>query len=225
MRILFGLFIVLMAIKSNLQAAEAGMPQLDHKYWASQTFWKKCAIWVTAVMFVILIFLTFDSVSKITAGTERVPEYSVINKKVFYKYSEARDILVPEICCEAPLFGKKLSNDEAADLIDLGKLTIQAKNCMNCHTLLGNGAYYAPDLTKAWLDQGWINESIRENLMVDFLLDPEANARSFGTNRKMPNLGLTEDEAKAVVAYLKWMSAIDTNGFPAWFKPIYQEEE
>jgi nitric oxide reductase subunit C len=23
---------------------------------------------------------------------------------------------------------------------------------MNCHTLLGNGAYYAPDLTKAWLD-------------------------------------------------------------------------
>ncbi len=194
-------------------------------YWASQTFWKKCAIWVTAVMFVILIFLTFDSVSKITAGTERVPEYSVINKKVFYKYSEARDILVPEICCEAPLFGKKLSNDEAADLIDLGKLTIQAKNCMNCHTLLGNGAYYAPDLTKAWLDQGWINESIRENLMVDFLLDPEANARSFGTNRKMPNLDLTEDEAKAVVAYLKWMSAIDTNGFPAWFKPIYQKEE
>ena len=39
MRILFGLFIVLMAIKSNLQAAEAGMPQLDPKYWASQTFW------------------------------------------------------------------------------------------------------------------------------------------------------------------------------------------
>ena len=26
-----------------------------------------------------------------------------------------------------------------------------------------------------------------------------------------------EDEAKAVVAYLKWMSAVDTNGFPAGF--------
>ncbi len=26
---------------------------------------------------------------------------------------------------------------------------------MNCHTLLGNGAYYAPDLTKAWLDPAW----------------------------------------------------------------------
>ena len=32
------------------------------------------------------------------------------------------------------------------------ELTMQAKNCMGCHTLLGNGAYYAPDLTKAWLD-------------------------------------------------------------------------
>lgn len=26
---------------------------------------------------------------------------------------------------------------------------------MSCHTLLGNGAYFAPDLTKAWLDPKW----------------------------------------------------------------------
>jgi nitric oxide reductase subunit C len=28
---------------------------------------------------------------------------------------------------------------------------------------------------------------------------------------------LTEEEARAVVAYLKWMSSVDTNGFPANF--------
>jgi len=33
----------------------------------------------------------------------------------------------------------------------------------------------------------------------------------------MPNLGISEDEARAVVAYLKWMSAVDANGFPAGF--------
>ena len=31
--------IVLLAIQNNLFAAEAGMPQLDPTYWASQTFW------------------------------------------------------------------------------------------------------------------------------------------------------------------------------------------
>ena len=32
-------FIVFFAIQGNLYAAEAGMPQLDPKYWASQAFW------------------------------------------------------------------------------------------------------------------------------------------------------------------------------------------
>ena len=31
----------------------------------------------------------------------------------------------------------------------------------------------------------------------------------------MPNLDITEEEARGVVAFLKWMSSIDTNGFPA----------
>ena len=31
--------IALLAMKTNLFAAEAGMPQLDPKYWASQAFW------------------------------------------------------------------------------------------------------------------------------------------------------------------------------------------
>ena len=33
------LILVLMTIETNLFAAEAGMPQLDPKYWASQAFW------------------------------------------------------------------------------------------------------------------------------------------------------------------------------------------
>jgi len=75
------------------------------------------------------------------------------------------------------------------------------------------------------LDEGWISESIRETLMIQFLMNPEGNSRTFGSNRKMPNLGITENEAKGIVAYLKWMSSIDTNGFPTRFKSIYQEGE
>ncbi len=194
-------------------------------WWSSQEYWRKAAIYVTAFMLVVLIILTFDSVKTITAGSERVPAYSVINNRIYYRLDKERGFQAPVIGDPAPLFGETLSEDDAKALVSLGKLTVQAKNCMNCHTLLGNGAYYAPDLTKAWLDPAWAAESVREQLMVDFLMDPVANARGFGTDRRMPNLDITEAEAHGVVAFLKWMSSIDTTGFPRNFTPIAQEGE
>ncbi len=194
-------------------------------WWAREGFWAKTAIFVTALSFVILIWLTFDTMKQIMAGSARVPDYSVINHRISYAPDEARGYQVPKIGPEEPLFGKKLSEEEAAALVRKGKLTIQGRNCMNCHTLLGNGAYFAPDLTKAWLDPAWGAATIREQLMLQFLMDPTNNARTFGTGRRMPNLHLTEEEAKAVIAYLKWMSAIDTNGFPYNFKSIAQGGE
>jgi mono/diheme cytochrome c family protein len=122
---------------------------------------------------------------------------------------------VPRIGGADALFGVTLDEADGKELVTLGKLTVQAKNCMNCHTLLGNGAYYAPDLTKAWLDRGWVAEEVREQLMVEFLMDPEKNARTFGTGRHMPRLGITDAEARGVIAFLKWMASIDTNGFPS----------
>lgn len=191
-------------------------------WWASQGVWKKIAIWVTGVMFAILIFLTFDTVSQITAGSDRVPDYSAINQRIYYRLDRERGYQVPVLGDEAPLFGRMLSADEAEALVTHGKLTVQAKNCMNCHTLLGNGAYYAPDLTKSWLDPAWVSEDVREDLMLEFLKDPATNARTFGSGRRMPHLGLSDDEARAVVAFLKWMATIDTNGFPADFPAIRQ---
>ena len=191
-------------------------------WWAAEDFWRKCAIFITAFMALALILLTFHSLAAIQSGAGRVPAYSVVNHRIDYRMDRERGYQVPVIGDEAPLFGRKLSEAEAEELVDLGKLTVQAKNCMNCHTLLGNGAYYAPDLTKSWLDPGWGNEQARETLMTMFLKDPIANARTFGTGRRMPNMDLTDNEVRGVIAFLKWMSAVDTNGFPRGFKPLPQ---
>ncbi|MDP2430594.1 MAG: cytochrome c [Pseudomonadota bacterium] len=201
------------------------MSQTQALWWASESFWRKTAIWVTAGSFVVLIFLTFDTVDQITAGSKanRVKAYSVINNRIDYVFDEKRNFQVPVIGPEEPLFGKKLTEEEAMALVSHGKLTTQAKNCMNCHTLLGNGAYYAPDLTKSWLDPAWGSKETREETMVDFLMNPQDRLHN-ALGRKMPNLGITEAEARATVAFLKWMSAIDTNGFPTNFKPIDQSD-
>ena len=49
MRRYFGFIIALLAVQNNLLAAEAGMPQLDPKYWASQAFW---LIFVFTVLYI-----------------------------------------------------------------------------------------------------------------------------------------------------------------------------
>lgn len=192
-------------------------------WWSSESYWKKVAIWVTAFMFIVLIALTIDTIPKITAGSERVPAYSVINKHIGYEFNDERNFQVPVIGAEDPLFGKILSEEEAEALVSHGKKITQGRNCMGCHTLLGNGSYFAPDLTKSWLDPGWVSEAEREQSMIEFLMDPPANARSFGSDRMMPNLHISRDEAKAVIAFLKWMSSIDTNGFPYNFTVIDKE--
>ena len=192
--------------------------------WASEPFWKKVAIWVTAGSFIVLITLTFHSMSEVMAGGQRVPAYSVINQKIDYRFDKAKNRYQPIIGDEQPLFGKKLNEAEAEALVTLGKKTTQAKNCMNCHTILGNGAYYAPDLTKAWLDPGWIDEANREAQMLAFLKDPPKHARTYGSVRRMPQLDITDEEAHGVVAFLKWMSTIDTNGFPHNFKTLTAQE-
>lgn len=189
---------------------------------ADPRFWAAGAISTTIVMLIVLAFLTVDSLSVITAGGRNVPAYDVINRHIGYEFNWARHRDVPVIGGLEPLFGQTVTEAEAAALMEKGKLVIQSRACMDCHTFFGNGAYYAPDLTKSWLDPAWENiwmpmtgKATREAAMVEFLMHPD----QYPTwNRRMPNLHLTEEEARATVAYLKWVSSVDTNGFPANFR-------
>ncbi|TAN30487.1 MAG: cytochrome c [Castellaniella sp.] len=184
-------------------------------------FWRAGAISTTLVMLVVLAFLSIDSLRVITAGGENVPPYDVINQHISYQYDWSQHMAVPVIGKSEPLFGKKVTEAEASDLIVKGKLVIQSRACMDCHTIFGNGAYYGPDLTKSWLDPAWqeiwmpmTGKSTREEAMVEFLMHPD----KYPTwNRRMPDLRISEDEARATVAYLKWLASINTNGFPANF--------
>jgi len=204
------------------------MAKKNVSVWTSIPFWRRSAAWVTGFASILLIWLTFDTMGQISMGTDedisnrvnkRIPSPTVINYHIDYKYSAKRGSEVPVIGAEELFFDKKWSAEEAAALLHLGKLTSQAKNCMNCHTLLGNGAYYAPDLTKAWLDPNWekmgyFGQPTKEKGIAHFLQNPSENGIH---SRRMPNLGITEEEAIGLVAFLKHMSSIDTNGFPRNF--------
>ena len=215
--------------------------------WSDNRFWQRSAGWITGFAAMLMIWLTFDTIPQIMLGsdtdlkngvTKRVPGPTVINYKITYEMNEKRMHEIPIIggmnaegtsaFQEKELFFGRddWSQEEAMEMLALGKLGSQAKNCMNCHTLLGNGAYYAPDLTKSWLDPAWgpegsmqamTGKDTKEEAMAEFLQHPS----TYPTHaRMMPNLGITAEEAKGLVAFLKHMSSIDTNGFPRNFGKI-----
>jgi len=86
-----------------------------------------------------------------------------------------------------------------------GKKIWDQNNCMGCHTLMGEGAYYAPELTKVYDRLG--PDVIRSILMSKEPWQPHG--------RKMVAYGFSEKEANNVIAFLKWVGEIDLNGFPA----------
>lgn len=183
-------------------------------------FWRSGAISASAVMIAVLAILSIDTLRAIRAGGRNVPEYTVINRRIGYELDVATGQSHPVLGGEELLFRRRYSPQEAKKLMERGKLVIQTRACLGCHTIFGIGAYYAPDLTKSWLDPVWASwqamtgAGSREEAMVRFLQNPERYP--IGA-RIMPDLHIDRADAEALVAYLKWVSSIETNGFPARF--------
>jgi nitric oxide reductase subunit C len=102
----------------------------------------------------------------------------------------------------------KLTNAAAIDAsVVAGKDVWHRKNCINCHTVLGEGAYYAPDLTQIATQRG-------AAYLREFLKEPAKFYSEERDGRLMPNLKLTDEEITAVIAFLSWVSGINTQGWP-----------
>ncbi len=96
-----------------------------------------------------------------------------------------------------------------ADALDervvAGKRAFERHNCNDCHTILGFGAYYAPDLTRAHARLG--EDGVRRRLEA-----PEVVFA--GSFRKMPQQHLAPQEVEDLVAFLAWVSNIDNHDWP-----------
>lgn len=91
-----------------------------------------------------------------------------------------------------------------------GKHLWESNNCMGCHTILGEGAYYAPELTKVVERRG--EDYIKVVLTSKIPWQPRG--------RKMVAYGFNDQQAAELVAFLKWIGETDLNGFPP--KPDYK---
>ena len=89
----------------------------------------------------------------------------------------------------------------------LGKKVWEDNNCVGCHTILGEGAYYAPELGNVYKRFGNSKEAIKA-----FIKSRPVNG--IPGRRSMPQFNLTEEELEGIAEFLKWTSEINTANCP-----------
>lgn len=94
--------------------------------------------------------------------------------------------------------------ENITEAVVLGKKVWEDNNCIGCHTLMGEGAYFAPELGNVYERRG-----------PDFI---KAWIKAMPTNipgrRQMPQFNLSEEELDAMVEFLKWTNEIDDANWP-----------
>jgi len=85
-----------------------------------------------------------------------------------------------------------------------GKHLWETRNCIGCHTLLGEGAYFAPELGNVYKRRG-----------PDFI-KAWIKAQPIGApgRRQMPNFHFTEAQLDDLVEFLKWTNGVNTEKWP-----------
>ena len=85
-----------------------------------------------------------------------------------------------------------------------GKHLWETRNCIGCHTLLGEGAYFAPELGNVYPRRGG-----------DFIKAwMKAQPTGAPGRRQMPQFHLTDQQLDDLVEFLKWTSKVDTEKWP-----------
>ena len=104
-------------------------------------------------------------------------------------------------------FPKLTQSQNITPAVIHGKDVWHANNCINCHTLFGEGAYYAPDLTKITQQRG-------EAYLQAYMRDPSKFYDEQKHRRLMPKQDLSETEITDLIAFLDWVSKVDNAGWP-----------
>lgn len=91
--------------------------------------------------------------------------------------------------------------------VALGKAVWERNNCIGCHTLLGEGAYFAPELGNVYTRFGNSKEAIKGFIK-------SRPVEGIPGRRSMPQFNLTEEELDAIAEFLKYSSEIKTNNWP-----------
>ncbi|HMB75656.1 MAG TPA: cytochrome c [Kiloniellaceae bacterium] len=104
------------------------------------------------------------------------------------------------------------NNDQLTESVVRGKHVWEKHACINCHTILGEGAYFAPELGNVFFRYGGRDdpEGAKETIKAWMQAQPSG----IEGRRQMPQFNLSEQELNDLADYLEWVSHINTQDWP-----------
>lgn len=93
-----------------------------------------------------------------------------------------------------------------------GKRVWEKHACINCHTLLGEGAYYAPELGNVFVRYGGDKDPKGAREAIKAWM--QAQPTKIEGRRQMPQFNLTDKELDELVDFLAWTNKIKTQNWP-----------
>jgi nitric oxide reductase subunit C len=92
-----------------------------------------------------------------------------------------------------------------------GKEIWEKNNCIGCHSLMGEGAYFAPELANVFDRYGAGDEAVFEAFMQNWMAIQPLNVPG---RRQMPQFHLSEEDVHNVSQFLIWTSRVNDNDWP-----------
>jgi len=142
--------------------------------------------------------------------TERLTKNAARN--IFYGGSTVFLLIYIGLTAHSHYYMETTSTPPLSDSVVHGKEVWEEHSCINCHSLLGEGAYFAPELGNVWVRYGGKEnpEAARAGLKAWMRAMPTG----VEGRRQMPQFDLSEQELDALIDFLEWTSRIDTQGWP-----------
>jgi nitric oxide reductase subunit C len=106
------------------------------------------------------------------------------------------------------------STDTAAltPSVAAGKHLWEKHGCINCHTILGEGAYFAPELGNVMTRWGVQDDPATASDVLKGWMD--AMPTGIVGRRQMPQFNLTDEEYRNLADFLLWTNKIRTQNWP-----------
>ncbi len=104
---------------------------------------------------------------------------------------------------------KRDHRENITESVTRGKLIWETRNCVGCHTILGEGAYFAPELGNVYKRRGGDNggaEFIKAWI--------QSQPTGVPGRRQMPQFHLNDQQLEDMVQFLKWTSEVNTGTWP-----------
>ncbi len=135
-------------------------------------------------------------------------------RNVFYGGSAFFFAIFIGLTAHSHYYIRTASTDESTltESVARGKHVWEKNSCINCHSLLGEGAYFAPELGNVWTRYGGHEdaEGARDTLKAWMAAMPTG----IEGRRQMPQFNLTEQELDDLADFLEWTSRINTQNWP-----------